>query len=220
MKYMPYRNLNLSNDEYYHIYNRGNSKQIIFRDNKDYEYFQKLLKILNTDKNIALRNTKSINDITSDNNENLVSIGVYCLMPNHFHILIKQEKDGGISLFIKKVLTAYVMYFNKKYERTGSLFEGRFKSKHINDDNYLKYLFSYIHLNPIKIKDKIWNKNSDYKKQSNLDFLKSYKYSSLLDYVGFKRDENFIINEDAFPKYFKTKEETLNFIKKWIDIKI
>ena len=214
---MPYRNTNLSIDGYYHLYNRGNSKQIIFKDDKDCEFFQKLLKILNTDKRKALRNITE--SIQNHDDEKIVSIGAYCLMPNHFHILIKQEVDGGISLFMKKILTAYVMYFNKKYSRSGGLFEGRFKSKHINNDNYLKYLFAYIHLNPIKIKDSTWNKNEDYKRQDNIDFIKNYKYSSFIDYLNIKREENYILNKSAFPEYFPNKEEVLKYLNLWIDIK-
>ncbi len=81
-------------------------------------------------------------------------------MPNHFHILFKQEKEQGITTFMQKLSTAYVMYYNKKYKRSGGLFEGKFKSKYAGEDRYLKYLFSYIHLNPLKILDKI-GKNLD-----------------------------------------------------------
>ena len=82
-----------------------------------------------------------------DRGETLVDIGIYCLVPNHFHLLIKEKTENGISEFVKKVATGYSMYFNKKYERTGSLFEGPFKAKRIDTDEYLKYIFSYIHLN-------------------------------------------------------------------------
>src|SRR3989344_4623952 len=116
--------------EYYHLYNRCNSKlNINFRNVIDV--------------------TKEV--LVFERRETLVDIGAFCLMPNHFHLLLREKEDGNISLFMKKLLTAYVMYFNKKYERTGSLFEGKFKSEPVREDNYLKYLFSYIHLNPIKL---------------------------------------------------------------------
>ncbi len=70
----------------------------------------------------------------------LVSIGAYCLMSNHLHLLLREEEESGISLFMQKVSTAYTMYFNRKYKRTGSLFAGRFKAQHAGNDNYLKYL--------------------------------------------------------------------------------
>jgi len=70
-------------------------------------------------------------------------------MPNHYHILASAKADGGLTKFMQKLATGYSMYFNKKYDRTGTLFEGRFKAKHADSDEYLKYLFSYIHLNPV-----------------------------------------------------------------------
>ena len=85
--------------------------------------------------------------------ETLVDIGAYCLMPNHFHLLIRETAEGNISRFMLKLQTGYPMYFNKKYQRTGALFEGKFKAKHITNDNHLKYLFAYLHLNPVKITD-------------------------------------------------------------------
>lgn len=213
---MPYRNINLSTGEYYHLYNRGNNKQIIFHNDSDRHYFQKLLLSLNTEKKTALRDVKVI-DI--EEKEKIVSVGAYCLMPNHFHILVRQEKDNGSSLFMKKVLTAYVMYFNKKYSRTGSLFEGRFKSKHATTDTYLKYLFAYIHLNPIKINPERWSKDSDYKNVDNLKFVCNYDFSSLQDYLGRTREENFILAKESFPKYFKSKDNLIKNLKTWIDLK-
>lgn len=216
---MPYRNLVLSTGEYYHLYNRGNNKQAIFHDDGDRRYFQKLLHILNTEKRTALRDVHVERSLTIDDNERIVSIGAYCCMPNHFHILLKQEKDGGATLFMKKVLTAYVMYFNKKHKRSGGLFEGRFKSKHATTDNYLKYLFAYIHLNPIKINPSLWSKDSDYKKAENFLFVCNYKFSSLQDYLGVSRAENVILQKESFPNYFLSKDDVLKNLKTWIDLK-
>lgn len=213
---MPYRNINLSTDEYYHLYNRGNSKQVIFHNDEDRYYFQKLLLNLNTEKRTALRN---VSRTVTEGDERIVSIGAYCLMPNHFHILVKQEKNNGITLFMKKVLTAYVMYFNKKYSRTGGLFEGRFKSKYVSTDNYLKYLYAYIHLNPIKINPSRWSKDADYKNADNLKFVSSYDFSSLQDYLEVTREENYILHKEAFPAYFIKKCDVLKNLKIWIDLK-
>ena len=124
--------------EYYHIYNRGNWKQKIFLDKEDYNHFIQLLFLCNTNENINFRDIF----ITFDNiydfkrGNTLVDIGAYCLIPNHFHLLIYEKSNSNISLYMKKLLTAYVMYFNKKYERTGSLFEGKFKSQHSDSDGY------------------------------------------------------------------------------------
>src|SRR3989344_1697653 len=80
-------------------------------------------------------------------------------MPNHFHILIREKIEGGISKYMLKLMTGYSMYFNKRYERTGKLYEGVFKSSLLDKDTYLKYIYSYIHLNPAKLQDKNWREN-------------------------------------------------------------
>lgn len=141
----------------------------------------------------------------------IVSIGAYCLMPNHFHILIRQEKENGISLFMQKLSTAYVMYYNKKYKRTGSLFEGKFKSKYAGEDTYLKYLFSYIHLNPLKIMDPNWKLNPIENKSKQ--FLFEYPYSSFLEYF-FDTYEH--VNRSAFPDYFPTQGEFVRNLSSWL----
>ena len=146
----------------------------------------------------------------------LVHIGAYCLMPNHFHILLTQKIDKGISKFMLKLSTAYVMYFNKKYKRTGGLFEGRFKSKHIDNDRYLKYLYSYIHLNPIKLIKPSWKEEIHSKKKIFIDYIKKYAFSSTNYYLGENVIENKIINIEGFPNYFPTKGLFLKDIFSWI----
>ena len=147
----------------------------------------------------------------------LVDICSYCLMPNHFHLLIKELEEGGISKFIQKLTTAYTMYFNRKNDRTGSLFQGKFKATHVDDDPYLSYLISYIHLNPVKIIDTMWKENGikDRKKAEN--FLKNYYYSSFIDYLGNSRIENLIINKDSLPKYFETPKDFESNIREWLN---
>ena len=148
--------------------------------------------------------------------ENLVDIGSYCLMPNHFHILVHERAEGGISKFMQKLSTAYSMYFNTKYERTGVLFEGRFKAQHANTDNYLKYLFAYIHLNPVKLIDSQWKENGIIDRAKAQRYLKTYRFSSYLDYLGKKRPENMILNKDVFPEYFENFSEFRDFIDEWL----
>jgi len=209
--------------EFYHIYNRGNSKQVIFRDKGDYYRFIRLLYLSNTQNKIIF-NRLNMDFVNLKKDEKIVNIGAYCLMPNHFHILIAQTEDGDISRFMQKISTAYSMYYNKKYNRTGSLFEGKFKSEHVADDRYLKYLFSYIHLNPVKIIQSDWKEKGINNKTEALKFLETYKYSSYLDYLGFKRLENKILDIEAFPNYFPTKEIFQNEIFEWLsyqeDVKV
>lgn len=205
--------------EYYHIYNRGNSKQRIFYDKNDYIYFIKLLYILNQKDNKQLRDQAQDVFVYDKNKESLVSIGAYVLMPNHFHILITPTENGDISKYIQKVCTGYVMYYNKKYKRTGSLFEGKFKSRYINTDRYLKYIFSYIHLNPIKLIQKDWKEKGIKNNKIALDFLETYSFSSYLDYKNEnKRPENIILNKRAFPNYFPNYKSFKNEILNWINL--
>ena len=117
---------------------------------------------------------------------------------------------------MQKLTTAYVMYYNKKYERTGGLFEGRFKAEHLDSDIYLKYIFSYIHLNPIKLIDEDWKENGIKNKKNVLEYLSNYKYSSYIDYIGKERIQNKILNQKAFPDYFSTPREFLREIFEWI----
>jgi putative transposase len=214
---MAIRKVNFVQGEYYHIYNRGNSKQLIFKDKKDYQHLIYLLYLSNTKKNFR------INDISKDffdfdQEKQLVSIGAWVLMPNHFHILITPKEDDGISKFMQKLTTAYSMYYNKKYKRTGGLFEGKFKAEHIDNDRYLKYLFSYIHLNPINLIQKDWKEKGIKNKQQAVDYLNSYKYSSYLDYLDpeLKRLELKILNKKTFPNYFPIKGKLEKEIFEWL----
>ena len=206
--------------EFYHIYNRGNSKQKIFHDKEDYRHFVGLLFACNSVNNFrsyGLNKGESPFDFERGNL--LVSIGAYTLMPNHFHILVTEAENGSISKFMQKLTTAYVMYYNKKYQRTGSLFEGKFKSQYLNTDRYLKYIFSYIHLNAVKLKDKDWKEKGIKNKKETLDYLDNYEYSSYVDYKGNERLQNKILNYKAFPVYFNSKKEFSREIFEWLTFK-
>ncbi|MFA6463476.1 MAG: transposase [Candidatus Paceibacterota bacterium] len=214
------RNMIFAEDEYYHFYNRGVDKRIIFQDERDYERFLSLLFLSNSDKKFEFNKlgerekwsfTKAIEIYDG---EKIVQIGAYCLMTNHFHILIKVKSQEGASQFMHKLATGYTMYFNKKYHRTGSLFEGTFKSQHVNEDRYLKYLFSYIHLNPIGIIDCGWKKKEITDRKLALEFLNTYKYSSLKDYLNEQREESVILYRESFPQYDFSFE---NMIIEWLD---
>lgn len=216
---MSIRKVNFVPGEYYHIYNRGNSKQKIFQEKEDYEYFLKLLFIANGEEKFKFHFLEG-NVYEEKRGNQLVGIGAYVLMPNHFHILITELEDRGISKFLHKVSSSYSHYYNKKYERTGSLFEGKFKSEYADNDRYLKYLFSYIHLNPIKLIQSKWKEEGIKDKQKVLDFLLDYKYSSYKDYLETQRQENLIINKEIFPDYFPSKGLFLKEIFDWIKLKL
>jgi len=216
---MSIRRISFAEGEYYHIYNRGNSKQKIFLDRKDFNHFLELVFVCNSERNINFRDLFQNSDTVFDfdRGETLVDIGAYCLMPNHFHILIKERKSGNISLFMQKLATAYAMYFNKRYNRSGSLFEGKFKSQHVNSDRYLKYIFSYIHLNPVKIIDSKWKEMGIKDKNEAYNFCKQYVYSSLCA-SDQERTEEYkrLLNMAVFPKYFMNASENETEIFEWL----
>lgn len=208
---MGLRRAPLVTGEYYHIYNRGVEKRSIFLDKEDYYHFLKLLYLCNTTRSITLRDIGK----NFDRKETIVDVGAYCLMPNHFHLLCYEKTENGISIFIKKLLTAYAMYFNKKYKRTGILFQGRFKSEHANTNNYLKYLYAYIHLNPAKLKNPKWKEVKNYNSNNLLEFVIKYPYSSLYEYLN---NKNIITNPAPFPNYFPKIENHINDISSWLSV--
>ncbi len=213
---MSIRKIPFASGQYFHIYNRGNSKQVIFKDKKDHDYFIKLLFLSNGRESFKIQQIKDDSVYNFNRGQPLVEIGVYSLMPNHFHLLITPTKEGSVSKFMQKLSTGYSMYFNKKYERTGTLFEGKFKSQHADNDRYLKYLFSYIHLNPLKIRFPDWKEKGFKNKTEAFNFLKGYSFSSYLDYLDSNRTQKCIINNTSFPKYFSTatsfKEELFDWL--------
>jgi len=203
--------------EFYHIYNRGTDKRLLFRDETDKQRFLKLLYISNSVESVIARNIlrKSSEPYDYNRGETLVHIGAYCLMPNHFHILLTPAVDDGVSLFMQKLGTSYSMYFNKRYNRRGTLFEGPFQSKWAGEDVYLKYLFAYIHLNPLKLWSKAGLVNEPNKAET-LAFLQNYQYSSLPDYLLGNRAKRAIINPAPFPVYFQTAADQLDELKDWL----
>ena len=142
-------------DEWYHCYSRGVDKRTTFESPREYKRFIELLYLCNSEEPIHRSNllNKTNEEILSVlRGAPLVSIGAYCLMPNHFHLLLKDlsEEGDGISRFMQKLGTAYTMFFNTSRERTGNLFVKPFRSKHIKDDEYLKRVTQYIPFNPIE----------------------------------------------------------------------
>lgn len=220
---MTIRRIQFVEKEFYHIYNRGNSKQTIFHDEKDMDHFLQLLCIANKTKHFELRHVTDSVYIHKKETP-LVAIGAYTLIPNHFHLLITPLADNGVSLFMQKLSTAYAMYYNKKYNRTGGLFEGKFKSRHIDNDNYLKYIFSYIHLNAVKFIDPTWKKNGLKNISKTIEYLRAYTYSSYIDFLhegdkNMEREESTIINLEPFPKYFPSNKTFEKEVISWLSLK-
>ena len=212
-------------NEYYHVYNRGTDKRIIFLAKHDYHRFMLLLYFCNSNEPVdlqtAFREGRTFAEMfTAPRGKPLAAIGAWCLMPNHFHLLLHEKIGGGVSLFMQKLLTAYSTYFNKKHERSGGLFQGTFMATHVNNDEYLKYLLSYIHLNPVKIIDPKWKENGIADKVGAKKYLQKYNYSSYIDYIGQNRKEQIILYTEAFPEYFSMIKDFSNFIDEWLSFNI
>jgi putative transposase len=220
---MPYRKLNFLNNYFYHIYNRGVDKRDIFLENSDYYRFLHDLYEFN-DKNPTpsdFRHNPS-RDPSRDpssakfagrKRDLLVEIICFVLIANHFHLILKQLQNNGIVKFMRK-LGGYSYFFNKKYERSGTLFQGRFKCILINSDEYLMHLSRYIHLNPLEIIEKNWEEKGVQDREKAQEFLNNYRWSSYLDYIG---ENNFpsLINKRPILEYFKNIQEYKKFIEEY-----
>ena len=205
--------------EFYHLYNRGVEKRNIFVKEKDWKRFHKLLCVANSTIPFRFTETEDQGMDTIDRGDPIVAIGAYVLMPNHFHVLVKEVVENGISKFMEKLATGYSMYFNKKYERVGPLFQGRFKAEHVSRDEHLKYLYAYIHLNPVKLIEPKWKEVGIKNKNSAARFISEYHYSSCEDYCNTTRQESIIISKDEFPNYFSKINNFKTYIKDWLSIK-
>jgi putative transposase len=217
---MAQRKVLFAPEEFYHVYNRGTDKRIIFHDFGDHKYFLDLLYLSNSTNPFIVREileTRTREELfIVDRGNLLVSIGAYCLMPNHFHILLQEKAEKGVSQFMHKLCTAYAMYFNTKYKRNGSLFQGPFQARHVDNDRYLKYLYAYIHLNPVKMVDGGWGDRKLVDKKKSQEHLAGYPFSSYLDYTDSPRPENTILSKEEFPKYFSTATDFKKMIAEWL----
>ncbi|PJA86975.1 MAG: hypothetical protein CO141_01895 [Candidatus Moranbacteria bacterium CG_4_9_14_3_um_filter_42_9] len=200
------RKTDFANGEYYHIYNRGVDKRDVFEGVRDYERFLLSMDLLNDERNGLMGEWKDIKrsnpraqlwefpELSSRRNPR-VEFSCYCINPNHYHFILKQLKKNGIKNFMHKISTSYTNYFNVKNDRSGSLFQGRFKAIHIDSNEYLLYLSAYV------------NKNH---------FIHGYKsgewkYSSLPDYTG-KRNGK-ICQKDVILGQFNNIKEYEKFMR-------
>lgn len=148
---MANRKVPLVNGEFYHVYNRGVDKRTIFQSSEDLDRFFESMRTFNSvDPSGSIFEQRLIQKgeiPMQKNNEKLVRFVAYCLLPNHFHFILEQVADGGISEFMKRLSGGYTTYFNLVYKRKGSLFQGTFKSIHLDTEEYLQYVSAYVNLN-------------------------------------------------------------------------
>lgn len=192
--FMPSRNVLKIDiaDSYYHVYARGASRQEIFLESADYYMFLSLFRRYLSAEDVKDSAGMSYVKLYDD-----IQLLSYCLMPNHFHLLLYQVNEGAMQRLMRGVMTAYSRYFNKKYDRSGGLFETRYKASCISSDTYLMHITRYIHLNP-----KEW---------------REYPYSSLRFYLQ-AHDEDWV-DEHPIVALFTSRESYGDFVAEYEGIK-
>lgn len=201
------RKIKFAENKIYHIYNRGVDKRDIFMKDEDYFRFIHSLYELNSVDMVFNSGFNCNNGLEIKNikpRKLLVEILLFTLMPNHFHLILRQKREKGIERFMHKLGTGYTLYFNQKQERSGSLFQGRYRAKIVESDSYFTHLPFYIHSNPLKL---------NYGGSTSIEFLENYKWSSFQDYIG-KKNYPLVINRDLLLEYFKNEE---NYKKEFIN---
>lgn len=215
------RNIKIVPNEFYHIYNRGVEKRDIFMNNEDRIRFLRCLKEFNNGNNIALRDLTNYIGVGETYGvsvrkrkkefDPIVDIVCFCLMPNHFHLILRELILGGVSMFMRKLGNGYTGYFNLKYERVGSLFQGVYKAKHINTDEFFKHLVLYIHNNPVELAVPKWKEDGIKNLNRVSEFLNSYRWSSHNEYCGKSVYNNGIINKDLMAEFFEKNSYIVSF---------
>lgn len=198
---MAYRRTPLALHEWYHCYSRGVDKRITFKKEDDYQRFEQLLYLANDTQSIdrnLFPHTTHERIFERARKKPIVRIAAYCLMPNHFHLLLQEIRAHGISSFMQKLGTGYAMYFNNKNDRIGNLFVKPFRSKHISKDRYLKHVVQYIHLNPAELFESNWKRGEVQNMRELERHLCTYPHSSLIDYINQQRSLSAIIDKKAF----------------------
>ncbi|TSC92255.1 MAG: hypothetical protein CEN92_51 [Candidatus Berkelbacteria bacterium Licking1014_96] len=199
---------NFVNGNYYHLYNRGVAKQNIFRCRRDYQSLLNRFAYYLDSKvkpPISRLTRKELEkELSTQVKSPLIKIIQYCLMPNHFHLFIQQLEDNGIDLFIRIALDSYSRYFNTKHERVGPVFQGKFKSVEVEDNDQCMHLSRYIHLNPCVAN--IANKPEDYEWSSYQSFS--------------QKNKSRVCNPKLILDYFKSSKDYQNFVNDYRDYMI
>ena len=221
---MPSKRPQFVNGEIYHIVNRAIEGRNLFQQISDYFRFIFCLYELN-DKNLVImrnrikerRERKNRGSTPATRREPLVEIITFCLMPNHYHLVLRQLVDNGISLFMKKLADSYVGYFNLKYDRKGrgSIFQGRFKAVHVRTNDQLINLICYIFTNPVELLEKTWKEAGVKNPEQAIKYLESYRWSSYLDCIG-KSNFPSVTQRDFLMKVFGGPDNIKKFVEGWI----
>lgn len=215
----------------YHIVNRGVEKRKIFLKNQDYSRFILGLEFFNREDPFNLWNlisAKAGTDLATLEgriaiqrkklHKPLIELLVFTLMPNHFHLIIREIVPQGISLFMRKLGSGYSTYFNKQNDRVGPLFQSRFKSVRIKNDIQLATVFTYVHTNPVELMEPGWKKFQMENAKTAMEYLENYRWSSYQDYA---RNPTFhtATQRDFFLNFYNGKQNCRQAVKDWITFK-
>jgi len=211
----------------YHIVNRGVEKRKIFQNTQDYSRFILGLELFNKKESSNL--WEVIAKVGSDpasvriarerekKHEPIVELLAFALMPNHYHLIIKEITDSGISSFMQK-MGGYSTYFNKQYNRSGALFQSRYKSVTVEDNIQLGNVFVYVHTNPVELKEPGWKDLKVKNATSAINLLENYRWSSYLDYAG-KTNFPAVTQRDFFLKHYGGEKACRQAVEDWITFK-
>ena len=221
---MGYRRDSFAPEEWYHCYTRSVERSSdtrgVFADITDSERFLEALHLANSVEPIRRSDLyrpihREILNLPRKNP--LVAIGAYCIMPTHFHLLLKERIEGGISKVMQTVGTAFSMYYNIKHKRIGNVFVKPFRSKHVANEIYFRHVVNYIHLNPAELYEPGW-KDGHVSDLARLEYsLRSYHFSSLPDYQGLDRPERALLDSEAMDLATNTDQSFSELLKETRD---
>ena len=215
--------------EVYHVLNRGVDKRQIFMDKQDYLRFIHDLYEFNNQERVESTYHK-FHNYSTDNNIDLkpdkeprkllVDILAFCLMPNHYHLLLSPRGEGSIPQFMHKVNMGYSKYFNQKHERVGTLFQGPYKHISVTNEIHFLHLPFYVHFNPLDLSYPEWRENKISNPKKALEFLKSYRWSSHLDYLGIKNFPS-VLNMKPLMEIFGNNKDYQKLVENYLkDIQV
>ncbi len=186
---MPKRNRvkEYVSESYYHLYNRGNNKQPVFNDDQDYSVFMNLLK-----RHLGKKQSEDKLGRLYPNYHDQLELLAFCLMPNHFHLLVYQHDPHAITRLMRSIGTSYTGYINNKYDQVGHIFQGSFLASRITSDNYWLHISRYIHLNPKDWKNWQWSSLPYYISDKKADWVRPKRildgFEDSKDYYKFVSD--------------------------------
>lgn len=214
------RKITFKKGDAYYLFNRGVDNRNVFVSQEDYDRFEAYLYILNDTESARASNffvgKRHETIFENARAEQLVAIGAYSILPTHFHLIASPLVDGGLPKFMQKLTTAYTMYFNDKYRRSGSLFEGTYKAHAPSSENHLKFLLALTHLAPAQLFNRNWHDESILELETIAGEVMDYRYSSVGEYMA---DKHVITTPQHFPRYFARVKNMDTYLRYWDDNK-